>query len=125
MNDVPIFAALADPMRRELLVNLAEHSPKTATQLAEEYPITRQGILKHLNILEEAGLVIVQQKGREKRYTFTPQPLGQLEQWIQAISAKWDERLFRLKHLLETEVADENDDSNKGADRGAAGQNTR
>jgi DNA-binding transcriptional ArsR family regulator len=99
----PIFAALADPMRRSLLANLAEYSPRTATQLAEEYPITRQGILKHLHVLEEAGLVTVYQEGREKRYLLTPQPLGELEQWIKEISAKWDQRLLRLKVFVESE----------------------
>jgi len=84
-------------------VNLAENSPKTATQLSQEYPITRQGILKHLTILEEAGLVAVHQKGREKRYTLTPERLDELEQWIRDISAKWDERLMRLKRLVESE----------------------
>ena len=101
MKDAPVFAALADPMRRQLLMKLADSSPKTATQLAVEYPITRQGILKHLQILEDAGLVAVHQKGREKRYTLTPEPLGELDQWIKDISAKWDERLLRLKTLLE------------------------
>ena len=103
MKDAPVFAALADPMRRQLLMNLADSSPKTATQLAVEYPITRQGILKHLQILEDAGLVAVHQKGREKRYTLTPEPLNELDQWIKDISAKWDERLLRLKTLLEHE----------------------
>jgi DNA-binding transcriptional ArsR family regulator len=103
----PVFAALADPMRRKLLVKLAETSPKTATQLAQEYPITRQGILKHLTILEAAGLVVVHQAGREKRYTLTPEPLSELEQWIKDIGAKWDERLLRLKTLLEDQQADE------------------
>lgn len=96
-----VFAALADPMRRKLLVKLAEISPRTATQLAQEYPITRQGILKHLTILEAAGLVAVHQEGRDKRYTLTPEPLSELEQWINAIGAIWDERLVRLKTLLE------------------------
>jgi DNA-binding transcriptional ArsR family regulator len=100
----PIFAALADPVRRDLLINLAETSPKTATTLAQEYPITRQGILKHLNVLEEAGLVTVNQKGREKRYSLTPEPLNELEQWVKKVSAKWDERLLRLKTLLEAEL---------------------
>jgi DNA-binding transcriptional ArsR family regulator len=102
-----LFAALADPVRRSLLVNLAEHSPKTATQLAQEYPITRQGILKHLTILEEARLVAVHQAGREKRYTLTPEPLEELEHWIEDIGAKWDERLLRLKTWLEQEQTDQ------------------
>jgi DNA-binding transcriptional ArsR family regulator len=101
--DASVFAALADPMRRSLLANLAENSPRTATQLAEEYPITRQGILKHLHILEDARLVAVHQRGREKRYTLTPEPLGELEQWIKEIGAKWDERLLRLKAFLEAD----------------------
>jgi DNA-binding transcriptional ArsR family regulator len=105
-NEQSLFAALADPMRRSLLVNLAEHSPRTATQLAQEYPITRQGILKHLTILEDAGLVAVHQAGREKRYTLSPEPLAELEQWIDDIGAKWDERLLRLKTWLEQEQTD-------------------
>ncbi len=105
-HEQSLFAALADPMRRSLLVHLAEHSPRTATQLAQEYPITRQGILKHLTILEDAGLVAVRQAGREKRYTLTPEPLEELEQWIEDIGAKWDERLLRLKTWLEQEQTD-------------------
>src|SRR5688572_1088987 len=105
-HEQSLFTALADPIRRSLLVNLAEHSPRTATQLAQEYPITRQGILKHLIILEDAGLVSVHQAGREKRYTLTPEPLEELEQWIEEIGAKWDERLLRLKTWLEHEQTD-------------------
>ncbi|KAB8145823.1 winged helix-turn-helix transcriptional regulator [Chloroflexia bacterium SDU3-3] len=98
-----VFEALADPMRRRLLLNLAEYSPKTATQLAQEYPITRQGILKHLTVLEHAGLVAVHQAGREKRYTLTPEPLGELERWVSAVGATWDARLLRLKAWVERE----------------------
>ena len=107
MKDAPIFTALADPMRRDLLANLAENSPRTATQLAEDYPITRQGILKHLQILEEAGLVAVYQQGREKRYTLRPDPLGEIEEWIREITTTWDERLLRLKTMLESGELDE------------------
>lgn len=104
--DISIFAALADPTRRQLLATLAETSPKTATQLADEYPITRQAILKHLTILAEARLVTVQQQGREKRYSLTPEPLDEVEQWVKAISVKWAERLMRLKLLLEADEGD-------------------
>lgn len=107
MKDAPIFAVLADPMRRDLLANLAENSPRTATQLAEDYPITRQGILKHLQILEEAGLVAVYQQGREKRYTLRPDALGEIEEWIREITTTWDARLLRLKTMLESGELDE------------------
>jgi DNA-binding transcriptional ArsR family regulator len=103
LTDATIFTALADPMRRELVLHLAENSPRTATQLAADYPITRQGILKHLHILEDAGLVAVHQKGREKRYILTPEPLSELDQWIKDVGTKWDERLLRLKTFIEAE----------------------
>ncbi|HSE42920.1 MAG TPA: winged helix-turn-helix domain-containing protein [Acidobacteriota bacterium] len=103
MIDAPVFDALADPTRRKLLLNLADHSPKTATQFASEFPITRQGILKHLDILESAGLVVVHQKGREKRYTLTPGPLNEADRWIKQVNAKWDKRLKRLKAFVESE----------------------
>jgi DNA-binding transcriptional ArsR family regulator len=105
--DAPIFAALADPIRRSLLVNLAENSPLTATQLAQDYPITRQGILKHLQILEKASLVVVNQRGREKRYSLTPAPLREVDQWIRDIGATWDERLLRLKAFIEDDPGEE------------------
>lgn len=107
MDTAPIFAALADPTRRDLLLRLAESSPKTASQLAEEFPITRQGILKHLNILEDAGLVGVQQIGREKRYTLTPEPLEDIDAWIRQLGQIWDDRLLRLKTMIEDETLSE------------------
>ncbi|MCG8348101.1 MAG: metalloregulator ArsR/SmtB family transcription factor [Chloroflexales bacterium] len=100
-----LFAALADPMRRSLLMHLAAQSPITATRIAVDYPITRQGILKHLQLLEAAGLVVVHQKGREKRYTLTPAPLSELDRWIKEVGVTWDARLLRLKTLLEHEEA--------------------
>ena len=99
--DTPVFAALAHPIRRNLMVKLAEHSPLTATQLAREYPVTRQDILKHLQILEHASLVVVNQKGREKRYSLTPAPLREVDEWIDEVSAIWDRRLLRLKAFIE------------------------
>lgn len=105
-KDEPIFAALADPIRRSLLLNLAVQSPKTATQLAHEYPISRQGLLKHLNILSHAGLVAQHQQGREKRYTLTPEPLSELDEFVKEIGIRWDSRLQRLKTLLESESSD-------------------
>ena len=107
VEDAPIFAALADLMRRSLLMNLAENSPKTATELAAEYPITRQGILKHLHILAVAGLVVVQKRGRDQRYTLTPEPLGELDHFVKEVSARWDERLLRLKGSLERDETGE------------------
>ena len=107
MTESILFTALADSTRRDLLLNLAQNSPKTATQLSDEYPITRQAILKHLNVLQEAGLVTVQQQGRDKRYYLTLDPLDNLQQWIEELNALWDRRLLRLKALVEDEQGDE------------------
>lgn len=98
-----VFGALADATRRELLVVLARNSPRTATQLVDDFTITRQGILKHLDVLAEAGLVQVQPKGREKRYSLSPRPLDGVNDWIEAINAKWQERMTRLKDLVESD----------------------
>jgi DNA-binding transcriptional ArsR family regulator len=100
-----VFAALADPTRRQLIMTLAQNSPRTATQIAGDYTITRQGILKHLNVLEAAGLVTSYHKGREKRYSLRPEPLREMDKWIQDVSARWDRRLLRLKTFLEDEAA--------------------
>ena len=97
----PLFTSLADPVRRQLLEDLAEHSPRTATQLAKGYKITRQGVLKHLNILADAHLVAVTQQGREKRYRLTPESLSDVDQWLKELNAKWDARLLRLKDFVE------------------------
>ena len=98
-----VFSALADSTRRELLAVLAQSSPRTATQLVQDFTITRQGILKHLDVLAQAGLVQVQPKGREMRYSFAPQPLDGVNDWISTINAKWAERLTRLKDLVESD----------------------
>jgi DNA-binding transcriptional ArsR family regulator len=103
-QDSPVFAALADPTRRRLLLNLVDGNPRTATQLAGEFPISRQGLLKHLNVLEEAGLVVVVQVGREKRYSPVLGPLSELERFVEELTAKWDARLMRLKAYVEGET---------------------
>ena len=76
---------------------------QTLGELCEHVEMTRFGTMKHLGVLEDAGLVAVQKKGKEKLYTFAQEPLTELEQWIQEISAKWDERLLRLKSFIENE----------------------
>ena len=103
VSEDQVFTALADATRRRLLTRLAQSSPKTATQLAREFPISRQGILKHLDRLSHAGLVQVQRSGREKRYMFDPEALQAASAWIETIGKQWDERLQRLKNFIEDE----------------------
>ena len=96
-----VFTALADTTRRHLLTRLAQSGPKTATQLAREFPISRQGIVKQLDLLSHAGLVQTHRSGRERQYVFNPHSLQAASGWIETISKQWDERLQRLKHVVE------------------------
>jgi ArsR family transcriptional regulator, cadmium/lead-responsive transcriptional repressor len=91
-----VFAALADPTRRELVRSLAEHPGLTASRLAGELPMTRQAVAKHLGALSGAGLVEAQRAGRETRYTLTPAPLADAMEWMAGVGAQWDARLERL-----------------------------
>jgi DNA-binding transcriptional ArsR family regulator len=96
-----VFAALADPTRREIAKLLAEQGPLTPTELARQLPITRQAVTKHLGALDEAGLVRSARHGRETRYRLTPRPLEAAALWMAALGAEWDERLEALRGVLE------------------------
>ncbi len=96
-----VFAALADPTRREIVASLARGAPQTPTTLAATLPITRQAVAKHLHALDAAGLVHAAREGREVRYRLTPEPLADAAAWLAAVGADWDDRLRRLHRLLE------------------------
>ena len=98
-----IFLALADPTRRLLIEKLAAKGEKTATELAKELPITRQGITKHLKILETADLVTVHKEGRDRRYRLTPKALEEAVSWVTAVQQQWDKRLQALYDYLASE----------------------
>ncbi|HYZ01085.1 MAG TPA: metalloregulator ArsR/SmtB family transcription factor, partial [Candidatus Binatia bacterium] len=67
-----VFSALADPTRRRVIAHLSARGPGSATEIAEDLPVTRQAVAKHLAALEEAGLVESERRGRERRYRLTP-----------------------------------------------------
>ena len=91
-----MFAALADPTRREVVRSLSRQPGLTASHLAGELPMTRQAVAKHLSALSGAGLVQARREGRETRYTLTPAPLAGAIEWMTDVGAEWDERLARL-----------------------------
>ena len=98
----PVFSALADPTRREVVRYLAEHGEATATELAGVLPVTRQAVSKHLVTLGAAGLVERHKSGREARYSLTPEPLSDAARWMAMVGAQWDDRLTNLRrHLKE------------------------
>ena len=100
-----LFGALADPTRRLLVERLLTKGPATATVLAETMPLTRQAILKHLQVLEAAGLLAHERSGREVRYRVTPQPLASAVGWILDTAGQWDVRIDRLRRLSSSELA--------------------
>ena len=91
-----LFAALADPTRRQVVRELAREPAVTASGLAHELPMSRQAVAKHLAALERAGLVAPRREGRETRYRLTPEPLGDAIAWMADVGGRWDRSLARL-----------------------------
>jgi DNA-binding transcriptional ArsR family regulator len=96
-----VLGALAEPTRRQLLDLLAEKGEVTATALAERLPVSRQAVVKHLNVLDAAGLVTSIKVGREVRYSVQPAALNVTARWMSSLASEWDRRLNRIKHLAE------------------------
>jgi DNA-binding transcriptional ArsR family regulator len=96
-----VFVALADPTRRQLLDALAARGEASATVLAVELPVSRQAVVKHLAVLERAGLVRGARRGREVRYTVRPERLDATARWLAGLAAEWDARLEAIKRLAE------------------------
>jgi DNA-binding transcriptional ArsR family regulator len=99
-----VFAALADPTRRRLLDELSERGPRSATDLAPGYPMSRQAVVKHLAALADAGLLAAERYGREVRYRLVPDPLADASAWMAEIGGRWDRRLAALAQHLDVEV---------------------
>lgn len=97
----PVFTALADPTRRELVQRLASDGEATATELSAELPMTRQAVSKHLALLEDAGLVATTRAGREVRYRLNAPPLAEAMAWMAQVGGRWDERLAALGRHVE------------------------
>jgi DNA-binding transcriptional ArsR family regulator len=97
-----VFQALADPTRRAVLGELAQQaSGTTASELARPLPVSRQAVVKHLQVLADAGLVEAERAGREVRFQVRPEPLHDAVAWIADVGGRWDRRLERLKAQLE------------------------
>jgi DNA-binding transcriptional ArsR family regulator len=97
-----VFKALADPTRRELLDELFRQDGQTLTALEERLPMTRFGVMKHLRVLEEAGLVVSRKRGREKLHFLNPVPIRLIyNRWVSKYQEPWAAGLAELKTDLE------------------------
>lgn len=101
-----VLTALSDPRRRQLLDLLAEHGSATATMLAEQLPVSRQAVVKHLAVLDAAGLVTADRIGREVRYAVRTAAMDATARWLSALAADWDQRLATIKRRAETTEPD-------------------
>jgi DNA-binding transcriptional ArsR family regulator len=97
-----IFKALADPTRRAVLDRLFDRNGQTLGELCEGLTMTRQGVSKHLAILEDAGLVVTERRGREKRHFLNPVPIRQIhDRWIRKFETGRLDALDELRRRLE------------------------
>ena len=95
------FAALGDETRLSLVMKLGRGSPLSIAELAEGTPMTRQAITKHLRILEVAGVVRAEKRGRESQFHMLPRSIEQSREALEKISRQWDDALVRLKAFVE------------------------
>src|SRR3954471_21311483 len=96
------FKALADPTRRSLLDALFERDGQTLSALERRLPMTRFGVMKHLRLLEQAGLVVTRRRGREKLHFLNPIPIRRVhDRWVSKYAETWAAALTGLKQALE------------------------
>ncbi|TCP25586.1 ArsR family transcriptional regulator [Scopulibacillus darangshiensis] len=96
-----VLIALADPTRRQLLNLIAARGQATATTLATTVTVSRQAVVKHLTVLNGAGLVASNRVGREVRYKVCPDQLSEAAEWMANLAADWDKRLGWIKRKAE------------------------
>ena len=102
-DDDRVFKALADPTRRFLLDLLFEREGRTLRELEAEVDMTRFGVMKHLRLLEDAGLVVARRSGREKLHFLNPVPIRLIhDRWIDKYTERHASALATLKTELET-----------------------
>ncbi len=102
MDRVDVFSALANPIRREILMQL-RRGPKPVNELASEFDIGRPAVSEHLQVLRKSKLVRERIDGRQRYYYLDPRPLEQVESWLKAFERYWEQRLHALEGLLDEE----------------------
>ena len=101
-DDDRVFKGLADPTRRFLLDRLYERDGRTLSELESELEMTRFGVMKHLRLLEDAGLVVTRRSGREKLHYLNPMPIRMIhDRWIDKYRERYVSALADLKNQLE------------------------
>lgn len=100
-DPAPVFAALGDEKRLELVSRLVDGKARSIAQLSEGLSLSRQGVTKHLRVLERAGIVRSNRVGRESRFIFVPETIDNARSYLDTVSEQWDDALSRLKTFVE------------------------
>jgi len=113
-----VFRALADPTRRSLLDELLERDGQTLSSLEQRLPMSRFGVMKHLKVLEAAGLVKTKRRGREKLHFLNPVPIRLVhDRWVSKYAEPWAAGLSGLKKRIEEEPTMDTDTQEKSGKR--------
>ncbi|MBZ4396250.1 metalloregulator ArsR/SmtB family transcription factor [Myxococcus sp. MISCRS1] len=104
MQKVDVFSALANPVRREILVQLRK-GPRKVGDLASHFDVGRPAVSEHLQVLRKASLVREEPRGRERFYHLDPRPLSEVGGWLETFERYWKQRLGDLEQLLDEEDA--------------------
>ncbi len=111
-DDDRVFKALADPTRRVLLDRLFERDGRTLTELEAGQDMTRFGVMKHLRVLEDAGLVVTRRRGREKLHFLNPVPIRLIhDRWIDKYRERQASALADLKSELEARETEQEEET--------------
>jgi DNA-binding transcriptional ArsR family regulator len=97
----PLFGALGDKTRMQLVAHLCSHGPRSITELTAETRVTRQAVTKHLAVLSQAGVVSDFRRGRERVWELETARLGEAQSYLEQISAHWDQAIERLRRFVE------------------------
>jgi DNA-binding transcriptional ArsR family regulator len=97
----PVFAALGDETRLSLVAKLCDRQRYSISQLTHGSKLTRQAVTKHLQVLENAGIVHSVRTGRESRFELDPKPIEGIRDYLDFVSEQWDHALSRLKSFVE------------------------
>ena len=103
INQTLVFQALASPVRREILTIIREQPGCSVVTVASQFTMSRIGVMKHLDLLHEAGLLVSQKEGRVRRLYFNVMPIQLIyEHWTDEYSSAWAGRITAFKDTIET-----------------------
>ena len=96
-----VFAALGDATRLQLIHRLTDTESLSIKELSHGLPLSRQGVTKHLKVLQQAGMIQSKRQGREQRFTICPEPIKEAEHYLSHVSRQWEAALSRLQQFIE------------------------